>query len=81
MKETIEKKNAAAQPIKSKPPKLAISIQFDSIEERPSTVTSSVRQSINKASNFKPSTSLTLKPSKDSHATMSEYLGKPSPKN
>jgi hypothetical protein len=30
MKETIDKKT------KNKPPKLAISIQFDSIEERPS---------------------------------------------
>lgn len=50
MKETIEKKSGvASQPMKTKPPKLAISIQFDSIEERPSTVTSSVRQSINKA--------------------------------
>lgn len=75
MKETIDKKGI------NKPPKLAIRIQFESIEERPSTMNSAVRSSVISKSGVKPSTSLTLKPSKDGHTAMSEYLGKPSPTN
>ena len=63
-RETIDRKHVA------KPPKLAISIKFDPIEEKNSnrvSLAGKVKQS--------------LKYSNDKNASMSEYLSRPSPKN
>jgi hypothetical protein len=63
-RETIDRKHVA------KPPKLAISIKFDPIEEKNSnrvSLAGKVKQS--------------LKYSNDKNASMNEYLSRPSPKN
>lgn len=74
MKETIEKQQVRA-------PKLAINLQsIESIEEKTSALNSTSRSHHGKTQ-VKPQISLTLKPSKDGHAAMNEYLGKPSPTN
>jgi hypothetical protein len=54
----------------AKPPKLAISIQFDPIDEKNSN-------RVSMAGKIKQS----LKYSNDKNASMSEYLSRPSPKN
>ena len=72
MKETIDK-------VTSRPPKLAISLNIDSIEQRKSGIKRLSNQSINSNNQDKPS--LTLKSIKENHAFMTEYLSKPSPTN